>query len=173
MHLLEQEPASKTTMAKPARKDPACPTEFRLNGNARQSTRLQAPADLQRPAGTPFTGVFQPRLMLGLLVRCYARQIYDSRQILEILVRETAGPGIDSSFVPTSADISLLRNSNRETIRSRLAEVLLMQAALKLASGFITQFNGEDVVAEASRRLIMASFIDHLQTDECGAHSCA
>lgn len=112
------------------------------------------------------TLVFQPRVMLGLLTYCYARQIYGSSEIQNIMARDTGFRGMCQNKCPDAREIQQFRQQNRSAIQTCLTAALLFLAEQKIATGFVTRANETFIADEAKRRIIMAACIDSMELED-------
>jgi len=103
---------------------------------------------------------FQPKTLLGLLTYCYAREIYGSAEIEDVLRRDTHFRQLCADEFPGARVIRSFRDANREVIRFNLLSVLCLLAEQKVLEGIVTKVNKAHLAEEASRRITMAMFID-------------
>jgi transposase len=122
-----------------------------------QEDRLEALND--RNSGFP------SKLMLGLIVYCYARQVFSSAEIETMLANDVACHGLCQHDLPSTSAISRFRNDNRELIQTCLRSALRFLAQRKVADGTVTRINDSFVADEAKRRIIMAMCTDSLEFD--------
>ena len=108
---------------------------------------------------------FRPKTLLALLCFCYARQIYGSTDIENVLVRDVYFRRLCLNQIPDAPVIRHFCRENREAIRLCLTSVLSFLADQKVAEGTVTRVNKAHLAEEASRRIIMAMFIDSMELD--------
>ena len=121
-------------------------------------------AALQRVA-RPDAGVaFEPRTLLALLSYCYARDIFGSAEIEDVLRRDVNFRQICNNEFPGARLIRRFRRDNREALHR-----CLTRALRSLAEGGPQTVSSESVCAaiaeDATRRIMKAMFIDSMQTD--------
>ena len=110
------------------------------------------------PVAPPDAGLaFQPKTLLALLTYCYARQIYGSADIENLLRRDAHLRQLWGSEFPGACVIHNFRRDNRHAIRFCLLAVLRFLAEQKIAEGFVTKVNKAHLAEEASRRITMAT----------------
>jgi len=107
----------------------------------------------------------QPKTLLALLTYCYARQIYGSAEIEEVLRRDANLRAFCPNEFPGAPVIRLFRRDNCQPIRLCLASVLCYLAEQKVKQGIVTKVNKAHLAEEANRRIIMAMFIDATDLD--------
>ncbi|MGA2544899.1 MAG: hypothetical protein ABSG78_25390 [Verrucomicrobiota bacterium] len=115
---------------------------------------------LPGPRGSSVTDA---KRLLSLLCWSYARQIYSSAEI-HFRLRGTPTAGLWDSGAPATADICRFRQENRSVLQACLGAVLRFLVAQKVAEGFVTRINESHIAEEASRRIIMAMFIDSVES---------
>ena len=100
--------------------------------------------------------------LLALLTWSYTRQLYSSREIFDQL---HAWAAIDcwEGSPPSTGAIRRFRDENRAVLQTCLDSALHFQAEQKVSEGVVTRFNEERVSEEATRRIIMARFVDSLE----------
>lgn len=103
--------------------------------------------------------------MLALLTWSYSRQLYGSTEIFNQLHTWAA---IDcwEGGAPSPEAIRRFRDDNRIVLQTCLEAALRFQAEQKVSEGVVTRFNEERVSEEATRRIIMARFVDSLEYSE-------
>jgi hypothetical protein len=147
--------------------DPRCLGQAQASGRrsltqaVRSAVRGIEEAALQ-PVARRDAGVgFEPRTLLALLSYCYARDIYGSVEIEDVLRRDANFRQICNNEFPGARVILRFRRENREALHRCLA------AALRsLADGGIQTVSDEAArVEDASRRIMKAMFIDSMETD--------
>jgi hypothetical protein len=121
-----------------------------------------------RPVSAAYCGTlaFQPRVMLGLLTYYYARQIYGSLEIQNLMVRDTAFREMCQNKCPSAGEIQHFRQQNRSIIQTCLTAALLFLAGQKIDAGFITWTNETFIADEAKRRIIMAACVDSMDLED-------
>ena len=102
----------------------------------------------------------QPKTLLALLTYCYARQIYGSAEIEEVLRRDANFRQFCPNEFPGAPVIRLFRRDNRQAIRLCLVAALCFLGEQKVEQGTVTKVNQAHLVEEANRRIIIAMFID-------------
>ena len=105
---------------------------------------------------------FRPKTLLALLCFCYARQIYGSTDIENVLGRDVDFRRLCLNQLPDARVIRHFCRENREAIRLCLTDVLSFLAGLKVREGFVTKVSKARLAEEATRRIIMAMFIDSM-----------
>jgi len=108
---------------------------------------------------------FRPKTLLALLCFCYARQIYGSTDIENVLGRDVNFRRLCLNQLPDAPVIRHFCRENREAIHLCLTSVLGFLADQKVAEGTVTKVNKAHLAEEASRRIIMAMFIDSMELD--------
>ena len=108
---------------------------------------------------------FRPKTLLALLCFCYARQIYGSTDIKNMLSRDVNFCRLCLNQLPDAPVIRHFCRENREAILLCLTSVLGFLADQKVAAGAVTKVNKAHLAEEASRRIIMAMFIDSMELD--------
>ena len=100
--------------------------------------------------------------LLALLTWSYARQLYSSA---EIFAQLHAWAAIDcwEGGPPSSEVIRRFRDENRIVLHTCLEAALRFQAEQKVTEGIVTRFSQERLAEEATRRIIMARFVDSLE----------
>ncbi len=120
-----------------------------------------------RPLGPNFSGMaFQPKVLLALLTYCYARKIYSSMDIEEMMGRDTAFCEACQYEFPGARIISQFRNYNRPAIRACLIAALTFLSNQKVEEGILGKVNEACIAVEAARRLVMAICIDNLELND-------
>jgi hypothetical protein len=107
---------------------------------------------------------FEPRTLLALLSYCYAREIYGSVDIEDVLRRDANFRQICHNEFPGARLIRRFRRENREALHRCLA------AALRaLAKGELAAEDGEAadaaIAEDATRRIMKAMFIDSMESE--------
>ena len=131
-----------------------------------EAALLEIPEAMLKPVTQPGTRfVFQPRMLLGLLVFWYARQVYDSTTIVAELRRDLTRCHLPLEHIPDTELLRRFRSENRAVLHSCLTTVLRSLARTKMALGIITHLSDRQIAEEASRRIIMAMFADSIESD--------
>jgi hypothetical protein len=112
-----------------------------------------------RPLRASDAGHSDSKRMLALLSWSYARQLYSSAAI-HARLRAAPVAGLWEGETPEEEDIRRFRDENRHALEYCLRTVLVFLAAQKVAEGLVTWINESHLAAEASRRIIVAMFID-------------
>jgi hypothetical protein len=107
----------------------------------------------------------QSRAALALITRCYAQQIYSSAQITGIAKCDPDFPRLWGEEHPDAQSFRQFRAENRETIHRCLVMVLRFIGEQKISLGVLTKVSDAQLAEEASRRIIMATFIDSMELD--------
>jgi transposase len=107
---------------------------------------------------------FEPRTLLALLSYCYARDIYGSAQVEDVLRRDVNFRQICNNEFPGARVIRRFRRENREALHRCLTAALRAQAegAVQTASNKVAE---AALVEDASRRIMKAMFIDSMESD--------
>lgn len=114
----------------------------------------------------PWIGsVPRAKALLEHLIRCYARQIYASTDIIDILMRDEAFARLCGDAPLNARDVSNFRSRNRQVIHSCLIAALEFLVAEKISLGVLTKVSNAQLAEEASRRIIMAGFMDSMELD--------
>jgi hypothetical protein len=141
--------------------DRGLPTQPQSLTEAVQATLAKLNTSVLRPMARRSRNLaFQPRFMLALLTYCYARQIYSSADVASVLARDAALCKVCQNEFPGARQIRQFRDDNRQAIRACLTSALSFLARQKMDAGVVTKVNEATLAEEASRRLIMAMWID-------------
>jgi hypothetical protein len=135
-----------------------------LTQAVRSAVREIEEAALQRVARPDAGMAFEPRTLLALLSYCYARDIFGSAEIEDVLRRDANFRQICNNEFPGARVIRRFRRDNREALHRCLAAALRSLAegaAQSMSSECLTAAIAED----ASRRIMKAMFIDSMETD--------
>ncbi len=108
---------------------------------------------------------FQPRILLALLSYCYAREIYGSAAIVEVLRRDSKFHQLCHDEFPDANAILGFRRENRQAVQLCLEAVLRFLVAQEAEAGNQTELNETQLAQEASRRIIIATFIDSMELE--------
>ena len=131
-----------------------------------QAAVLDTDAESLQPVARPDAGVaYQPRTMLALLTYCYAREIYGSEAVEDVMRRDLDFRQLCQNEFPGARMIRRFRRDNREELRSCLVAALRFMAMKKLEQGIVTGVKEAYLSEEANRRIIMAMFIDNMELD--------
>lgn len=142
-------------------------TESHRLVRAVEEALLEIPDAMLRPMSKQGTRlVFQPRMLLGLLVFWYARQVYDSGTILAELRRDIDRCGFPQEDIPDAEVLRRFRSENRAVLHSCLTAVLHALAEAKMEQGIVTHLSDRQLAEEASRRIIMAMFADSIELEK-------
>ena len=119
---------------------------------------------LQRVARPDAGLAFEPRTLLALLSYCYARDIFGSTDIEDVLRRDVNFRQICNNEVPEARVIRRFRRDNREALHRCLTTALRL-----LAESQPQPASGESLPAaiaeDATRRIMKAMFVDSMETD--------
>jgi hypothetical protein len=107
----------------------------------------------------------QARAVLALLAQCYARQIYSSTDIAGIARNDSDFPRLWGEEYPEAQIFRRFRAENRDAIHRCLTAALRFIGEQKISLGVLTKVSDAQLAEEASRRIIMATFIDSLELD--------
>jgi hypothetical protein len=112
----------------------------------------------------PDAGVaFQPVTLLALLTYCYAHEIYGSSEVEDLMRRDRNFRKLCGQEFPGPKIIQRFRRENREAIHDCLCAALSNQYSRNVAAGRVTRIHEDHVADEATRRIIMAMFIDNME----------
>lgn len=95
---------------------------------------------------------YHPRMMLALLVYCYAHGIFGSRRIERATYRDLAVRYLTADTHPDHDTICAFRRRNFEAVSEAFVEVLLMAKELKLLRVGMVSVDGTKVDANANKR---------------------
>ena len=119
-----------------------------------------------RPVARRDAGLaFQPKALLALLSYCYARQIYASAEIEDVVRRDENLRQLCHNEVPDERVIRSFRRHNRDVIQFCLMTALCFVAEEKVRQGIVTKVNMAGLAEEAKRRIITAMFLDSVALD--------
>ena len=119
-----------------------------------------------RPVARRDAGVaFQPRTLLALVSYCYARDIYGSTDIEEVMRRDTNFRAFCQNEFPYAQTVAVFRRHNREAIRHCLVAALRFLANHTGLNGADSDVGEVQLVEEANRRILKAMFIDTMELD--------
>ena len=135
-----------------------------LTQAVRSAVRAIEEAALQRVARRDAGLAFEPRTLLALLSYCYARDIFGSAEIEDVLRRDANFRQICNNEFPGALVIRRFRRENREALHRCLTAALRL-----LAEGEPKTVAGEAaetaMAEDAGRRIMKAMFIDSMETE--------
>ena len=134
-----------------------------LTQAVRSAVRAIEEAALQRVARCDAGLAFEPRTLLALLSYCYARDIYGSAEVEDVLRRDVNFRQICHNEFPGARVIRRFRRENREALHRCLTAAL--RALAEAAPQADNEAAGSAVAEDASRRIMKAMFIDSMETD--------
>ena len=134
-----------------------------LTQAVRSAVRAIEEAALQRVARCDAGLAFEPRTLLALLSYCYARDIYGSAEVEDVLRRDANFRQICHNEFPGARVIRRFRRENREALHRCLTAAL--RALAEAAPQADNEAAGSAVAEDASRRIMKAMFIDSMETD--------
>ena len=105
---------------------------------------------------------YHPRMMLALLVYCYANGIFGSRRIERATYRDIGVRYVAANCHPDHDTICTFRRSNFEAVAAAFLQVLLLAKELKLLRVGTVSVDGTKVDANANKR-------NSLRYDRAGA----
>lgn len=94
---------------------------------------------------------YHPRLMLALLIYCYANGIFSSRRIERATHRDVAVRFIAADQHPDHDTIATFRRENAEAVAAAFAEVLVLARELGLLKLGMVSIDGSKIDANASK----------------------
>lgn len=94
---------------------------------------------------------YHPRLMLALLIYCYANGIFSSRRIERATHRDVAVRFVAADQHPDHDTIATFRRENAEAIAEAFSEVLLLARELGLLKLGMVSIDGSKIDANASK----------------------
>jgi transposase len=94
---------------------------------------------------------YHPRMMLALLIYCYANGIFSSRRIERATYRDVAVRFIAADTHPDHDTIATFRRENAEAFAAAFAQVLLLARELKLLKLGMVSIDGTKIDANASK----------------------
>ena len=95
---------------------------------------------------------YHPRLMLALLIYCYANGLFSSRRIERATYRDIGVRYVTANTHPDHDTICKFRRENREAVHESFVQVLLLAKELKLLTVGRVSVDGTKVKANASKR---------------------
>lgn len=118
-----------------------------------------------RPVARRDAGLaFEPRTLLALLSYCYARDIYGSADIEDVLRRDANFRLICNNEFPGARVIRRFRRENREALHRCLS--IALRSMEEVGPQTVSAEAAEAARAEdVSRRIMKAMFIDSMETD--------
>ena len=105
------------------------------------------------------------RALLALVTHCYARQLYSSLDLADIAGRDADFARLGGARFPAAGTLRDFRGENREVVHGCLVQALRFLAEQKISLGVLTKVSEAQLAEEASRRLIMAAFLDCVELD--------
>jgi hypothetical protein len=114
--------------------------------------------------GSRCSSITDAKRLLSLLCCSYARQLYSSAEIYFRAYGATTND-LWNTGAPGLADICRFREENRPALQACLGAALRFLVSRKVAEGFITRINESFIAEEASRRIIVAMFVDSVESD--------
>jgi transposase len=130
----------------------------------RSAVRSIEEAALQRVARPDAGLAFEPRTLLALLSYCYARDIYGSADVEDVLRRDANFRRICHNEFPGARVIRRFRRENREALHRCLTKALRALAKGE-PPGEDHEAAGTALAEEASRRIMKAMFIDSMESE--------
>lgn len=94
---------------------------------------------------------YHPRLMLALLVYCYANGIFSSRRIERATFRDVGARFVAANLHPDHDTIATFRRTNKEAFEAAFVQVLLLARASGLLRLGMVSIDGTKIDANASR----------------------
>ena len=94
---------------------------------------------------------YHPRMMLALLIYCYANGVFGSRRIERATYRDIGARYLTADTHPDHDTICKFRRENFEAVAESFLQVLLMARELKLVRVGLVSVDGTKVDANASR----------------------
>ena len=102
----------------------------------------------RRPGGKP---QYHPRLMLALLIFCYANGIFSSRRIERATHRDIAVRFVAANLHPDHDTIAVFRRSNKAAFEAAFLQVLLLARESGLLKLGTVSIDGTKIDANASK----------------------
>jgi hypothetical protein len=118
-----------------------------------------------------FMTLSQARAVLASLTLCYARQIYKSTDTAIVVARDLSFPSLYGGKLPDAAVLRRFRAQNTDPLRRSLTAALHFLVEQKVLSGVVTKARLPQIAEEASRRIIMAMFVDSIDAEEEAANA--
>jgi transposase len=94
---------------------------------------------------------YHPRMMLGLLVYCYANGIFSSRKIEQASYRNVSVRFIAANTHPDHDTIAKFRRDNRQAFQAAFAQILLLAKELNILHVGMVSVDGTKIDANASK----------------------
>lgn len=94
---------------------------------------------------------YHPRMMLGLLVYCYASGIFSSRRIEQATYRNISVRFIAANTHPDHDTIAKFRRENASAFESAFAQILLLAKELNILKVGMVSIDGTKIDANASK----------------------
>jgi transposase len=154
------------TTLSPARTDSrAAPAPQSLSQAVQQTVRSVDDARLRRVAPKDAGPAYDPRTLLAIMTYSYAREIYSSADIEDMLRRDQPFRQLCQNEFPGSRIFRRFRRENREVLQNCLFEVLrwVMSAPGPDSPNPITD---DDIALATSRRMSAAMFVDSMEQFE-------
>ena len=120
---------------------------------------------LRRVARTDAGLAFQPKTLLAMLTYCYARGIYGSGEVEDLMRRDVNFRELCHNEFPDARVIRRFRRHNRELLHSSVMLTLQLLYEQNMTQGAIARINDLQIAEEANRRITMAMFMDTLDLD--------
>ena len=93
---------------------------------------------------------YHPRLMLALLIYCYANGIFSSRRIERATYRDIAVRFVAANLPPDHDTIAVFRRTNKDAFEAAFLQILLLARETGLLRLGTVSINGTKVDADAS-----------------------
>lgn len=97
---------------------------------------------------------YPPRMMLALLIYCYANRLFSSRRIERATYRDIAVRYISADTHPDHDTIAKFRRENGELIKSCFIEVLSLAREMKVVKVGDVATDGSKLEANAAKRRV-------------------
>ena len=133
-----------------------------LSQAVRQAVRAVDDCALRRVARLDAGIAFAPRTLLAVMTYCYAKGIYGSADIEDVLRRDKPYRELCRNEFPGPRVFRRFRRENREVLQSCLERVLRFVMASEMAPESVGVGAGEAAL-EASRRMGVAMFMDSME----------
>jgi len=101
-----------------------------------------------RGSGSP---QYDPRMMLALLIYCYANGIFSSRRIERATYRDVAVRFVAANTHPDHDTIAVFRRRNEAAFKAAFLEVLMLAKELRLLKVGMVSVDGTKIDANASK----------------------
>ena len=164
--------ATKTSFHRSVALSVMTPSRLRTAGTDSFSQAIRTALDtidsneLQPVAPSDAGAAFQPKALLASIIYCYARQIYGSSDIENLLADNLDNNSFCQNARPDAHLIQEFRRKNRRAIQICLMTALWLLGQQKVREGMVTKVNNAQFEEEASRRIIMAMFTDSMELGE-------